>query len=146
MSRRALTCAAVLALCAAPAARAQDVRSVPLARALELEGSGKGREAVALFRQALVDPAAGDEGRSTAILGLERVWDELGQRDSIVPLVTTALRTRPADPTLRGVQLRALVTLRRDAEARAAYETAIELAQNARERDLLVRRRDELPG
>jgi tetratricopeptide (TPR) repeat protein len=122
MSRRAITCAAVLALCATPAARAQDVRSAPLSRALELEGNGKAREAVPLFRQALVDPAAGDEGRSTAILGLERAWDALGQRDSIVPLVTTALRMRPADPTLRGVQLRALVTLRRDTEARAAYD------------------------
>jgi hypothetical protein len=105
------------------AAGAQTVRSAPLARALELESTGKAREAAPLFREALVDPAAGDDGRSAAILGLERVWDELGQRDSIVPIVNVALRTRPADPTLRGVQLRALVNARRDAEARSAYDT-----------------------
>lgn len=116
-----LACVATAAI--PGASRAQDTRSVPLARALELESAGKSREAAPLYRQALADPAAGDEGRAAAILGLERVWDELGQRDSIVPVVATILRTRPNDPTLRGVQLRALVALRRDAEARAAYES-----------------------
>jgi tetratricopeptide (TPR) repeat protein len=119
---RAARLACGVALLGAMPLRAQDVRSVPLARAIELESTGKSRDAVPLYRQALVDPAAGDEGRSAAILGLERVWDELGQRDSIVPVVATVLRTRPADPTLRGVQLRALVTLRRDEEARGAYD------------------------
>ncbi|GLC26377.1 hypothetical protein [Roseisolibacter agri] len=117
-------CGAALVI-AAPASRdahAQSTRSAPLTRALELESNGKSREAAALYRQALGDPAAGDEGRSAAILGLERVWEELGQRDSIVPVVNTFLRTRPNDPTLRGVQLRALVALRRDGEARTAYE------------------------
>jgi hypothetical protein len=46
------------------------------------------------------------------------VYAELGQTDSVVPLVQLALRARPADPTLRAVQLRALVMLRRDDEAR----------------------------
>jgi RNA polymerase sigma-70 factor (ECF subfamily) len=36
--------------------------------------------------------------------------------------------------------------LGRDAEARAAYETAITLAENAAERDFLRRRRDSLPA
>ncbi|MGZ8470641.1 MAG: hypothetical protein ACXW61_13520 [Gemmatirosa sp.] len=119
-----LACGATLVIAVPPAALlgAQEVRSVPLARAIELESTGKARDAAPLYRQALLDPAAGDEGRSAAILGLERVWDELGQRDSIVPVVASILRTRPNDPTLRGVQLRALVTLRRDVEARAAYD------------------------
>lgn len=122
MTRRGRALLAVALLGLARALPAQEIRSVPLGRALELESTGKGREAVAFFRQALADPAAGDDGRTAAILGLERVWAELGQRDSLVPLVTAALRTRPSDPTLRGVQLRALVAVRRDAEARAAYE------------------------
>ena len=46
-------------------------------------------------------------------------------------------------PAVRADLLR---RLGRYAEARAAYDAAIGLAGNARERDLLVRRRDELPG
>jgi RNA polymerase sigma-70 factor (ECF subfamily) len=46
-------------------------------------------------------------------------------------------------PAVRADLLR---RLGRDADARAEYDAAIGLAGNARERDLLVRRRDELPG
>ncbi|MDF1505667.1 hypothetical protein PYV61_22135, partial [Roseisolibacter sp. H3M3-2] len=122
MRRVAPTLAALAALVAAGAAGAQSTASAPLQRAMELESTGKGREAAPLFRQALADPAAGEDGRAAAILGLERVWDELGMRDSIIPLVAAQLRARPGDPTQRGVQLRALVAVRRDGDDRAAYD------------------------
>jgi RNA polymerase sigma-70 factor (ECF subfamily) len=51
----------------------------------------------------------------------------------------------PRSHLLPAVRADLLRRLGRDREARTAYEAAIALAGNARERDLLVRRRDDLP-
>jgi RNA polymerase sigma-70 factor (ECF subfamily) len=51
----------------------------------------------------------------------------------------------PRSHLLPAVRADLLRRLGRDAEARTAYEAAIALAGNARERDLLLRRRDALP-
>src|SRR5262249_27489086 len=61
-----------------------DVRRLPpdsmaFYRALDLEGAGKYREAVPLFRQALQTPTG-----VSALLGLERVYAELHWTDSLV--------------------------------------------------------------
>lgn len=88
----------------------------------EAEGEGRSAEAAGHYRRALAASTPTSEARTMAILGLERVWAELGKTDSLVPLVAAALRARPDDPTLRTVQLRALGMLQRDAEARAAYQ------------------------
>ena len=52
----------------------------------------------------------------------------------------------PRSHLLPAVRADLLRRLGRDAEAREAYDAAIALAGNARERDLLERRRDELTG
>ncbi len=94
--------------------------AIALTRALDLESNGKYREAVAAFREAL---ALGP--LTTVVLGLERVYYQLGQSDSLLPLLRSLLAGRPRDPTLRTVQLRTLVMLHRDFDA---YGTFIEWA------------------
>jgi hypothetical protein len=94
-----------------------------LGRALDLEGTNRPREAAGLFRRVLSAPPSltSADARAGALLGAERAYAELAQTDSVLPLADALVRATPADPTARTVQLRALVTLRRDAEARAAY-------------------------
>jgi tetratricopeptide (TPR) repeat protein len=99
---------------------AQESTSTALTRALELESSGKYRDAVKAFREALADAPL-----TSVVLGLERVYYQLGQSDSLLPLLKTLLAGRPRDPTLRTVQLRTLVMLHRDMEA---YGTFIDWA------------------
>jgi len=94
--------------------RAQDSA---LARALDLEQAGKSREATVAYRAALSATNA-----AAVMLGLERVYSELGQADSLVPVLDSALRTLPRNPVLRSIQLRTLRSLGRDEAARAAFE------------------------
>ncbi|MGQ0538459.1 MAG: hypothetical protein ACT4R6_05900 [Gemmatimonadaceae bacterium] len=90
--------------------------SSALNRALELESAGKYRESVVAFREALADAPV-----TQVILGLERVYYQLGQSDSLLPLLRTLLAGRPRDPTLRTVQLRTLIMQHRDADANATF-------------------------
>lgn len=94
--------------------------SSALQRALDLETAGKYRAAVTAFREALSDAPL-----TSVVLGLERVYYQLGQSDSLLPLLRTLLAGRPRDPTLRTVQLRTLVMLHRDMDA---YGTFVEWA------------------
>src|SRR5215207_2436574 len=80
-------------------------------RAMELEQAGKWREALVAFRAAL------DESLTASILGIERVYDQLGKRDSIVPLIDTLIARRPRESMLRTIQLRTLGYLHRDEAA-----------------------------
>ena len=91
-------------------------------RAMELEQAGKWREALVAYRAAL------DESMTTSILGIERVYDQLGKRDSILPLIDSLIARRPREPMLRTIQLRTLGYLHRDEQARAAFERWVELA------------------
>ena len=116
----AFSIAWVMAL--APAmARAQAQLGLPM-RALELEQAGKWREALAAYRAAL------DGSLTGSILGIERVYDQLGKRDSIVPLLDTLLAKYPQEPMLPTIQLRTLSYLHRDAAAAAAFERWVQLA------------------
>ncbi len=98
--------------------------STALQRALDLETAAKYREAVTAFREALSDP----QQITSVVLGLERVYYQLGQSDSLLPLLRTLLAGRPRDPTLRTVQLRTLVMLHRDMDA---YGTFVEWANSS---------------
>ena len=109
-----------MALAPTPA-RAQAQPSMPM-RALELEQAGKWREALTAYR------AAVDESLTASILGMERVYDQLGKRDSILPLVDSLIVKRPREPMLRIVQLRTLSYLHRDAAAAASFERWVNLA------------------
>jgi tetratricopeptide (TPR) repeat protein len=102
-------------------ARAQAQPGMPM-RAMELEQAGKWREALMAYRAAL------DESLVASILGIERVYDQLGKRDSIVPLIDSLIVKRPREPTLRTIQLRTLAYLHRDEAAAAAFEKWVQVA------------------
>jgi tetratricopeptide (TPR) repeat protein len=106
------------------AARAPAVADTvdPLTAALDAEDRGDRRAAAAAYRRALKDVTAGGGDRvAIALLGLERVWAELGWRDSIAPVVEELLLWRPADPVARSIQLRTLFALDRPGDAHQAY-------------------------
>ena len=115
-----------VALTQAAAATAAVADSTdPLSRALEAEDKGELKRASAAYREVLqraTQPGASDGDRiDIALLGLERIWAETGARDSILPVVQRVLLIRPADPVARGIQLRTLVAIGKDDEARAAF-------------------------
>ena len=118
-ARVAFTFAWVLTL-APQAARAQAQPGLPM-RALELEQAGQWREALSAYRAAL------DESTTAAILGIERVYDQLGKRDSILPLIDSLITKRPREPMLRTVQLRTFAYLHRDEAAAAAFERWVQI-------------------
>jgi len=96
-----------------------------LSRALDAEDRRNVAVASQAYREVLtaaltVGSTDGDKV-ALALLGLERVWVDAGMLDSIVPVVSRVLQLRPSDPTARSVQLRTLVTMGRDAEARDAF-------------------------
>jgi hypothetical protein len=86
-------------------------------KALDLEASGKYRDAVVLFRTALRTPAG-----VNALLGLERVYAELGWSDSLVAPLDTLIASNPHEETYRTVQLRTLQNLGRDADLQKAFD------------------------
>ena len=109
--------ALVLLPLAAPRARAQENESPAVIRALDLESSGKYREAAQIFRDVMrTAPTPG------ALLGLERAYAELGMSDSLLPVLDSLILRRPREPLYRGVQLRTLQILRKDDLLRGAFE------------------------
>jgi tetratricopeptide (TPR) repeat protein len=111
-----------VALSTALLAQQQEERPEVL-RALELESAGKYREAATLFRGAIrTTPTA------NAILGLERVYAELGLSDSLLAPLDTLIARYPREPIYRTVQLRTLQILRRDDRLRDAFEQWVRAA------------------
>lgn len=102
-----------------PASRltAQATDSTLFFKALELESAGKYREAAPLFRAAL-NSASG----VSALLGLERVYAELGWSDSLLAPLDTLIRNHPRESVYRSVHLRTLQTLGREGDLRDAIE------------------------
>ena len=104
-------------LSVAAVAHAQEQERADVMRALELENDGKYKEAAVQFRAAIrVAPSP------NAVLGLERVYAELGMADSLLAPLDTIIVQHPRESIYRTVQLRTLQTLRRDARARDAFE------------------------
>jgi tetratricopeptide (TPR) repeat protein len=87
-------------------------------KALDLEASGKYKEAAPLFREALHTSAA-----VNALLGLERVYAELGWSDSLLAPVGALIAANPREETYRTVQLRTLESLGRVEDVRRAVDT-----------------------
>jgi tetratricopeptide (TPR) repeat protein len=102
---------------AAGAQQPASADSTVLFRALDLEGAGKYKEAAPLFRAALRTPSA-----VSALLGLERVYAELGWADSLLSPLDTLIQRSPREPMYRTVQLRTLQALGREADLRRAFE------------------------
>lgn len=129
---RALACLLMLALALVPSrgavARAQgapnaqradapDPQPDLLVQALDLEQQGKHAAAGAMYRRALATPNA-----VSAMLGLERVYVELGWGDTVLTVVDSVIRANPRNPTYRSIQLRTLRTAGREQQARDAFE------------------------
>ena len=102
------------ALAAAAPARAagQEI----LLRAMDLEQVGAWNEAGALYRQVLSE----DPTNAGALLGLERVFVQPAQRDTVLASAERAIAANPADPTPYAVELRTLRALGRDSLAAQA--------------------------
>ncbi len=94
-----------------------QAQATVITKAVELEQAGRWRDAVVAWR-GVID--GGDPGQG--VLGLERVFSQLGQEDSVVVALDTLLPRRPSDRILRGVQLRILRALGRDKDVQAAFE------------------------
>ena len=96
-----------------------------LSTALDAEDKGDLKRAAVAYRdvlqRALVPGNSDGDKVALALLGLERVWAELGMRDSIIPVAQRVVQLRPTDPVARTIQLRALVGIGRDDEARIAF-------------------------
>src|SRR5690242_7361903 len=107
--------AAVPFVGAAQSAPAND--STMLFRALDLESANKYKEAAPLFRAALRTSSA-----VSALLGLERVYAELGWADSLLAPLDTLIQRNPRESVYRSVQLRTLQTLGRELDLRRAFE------------------------
>jgi tetratricopeptide (TPR) repeat protein len=92
-------------------------------RAFDLEQAGRTRDAIAAWRLVIASGQAGQ-----GILGLERVFSQLSQDDSVLPPLDSLLAQTPTDKILRGVQLRVLRSLGRETDAHAAFELWVSLA------------------
>ncbi|MEP6998859.1 MAG: hypothetical protein ABI969_00165 [bacterium] len=118
---RIVLCAVCLAIVQPAVARgalfAQQEERPEVMRGLELENAGKLKEAAVVFRSALrAGPSA------NAVLGLERVYADLGMSDSLLAPLDTLIGQNPRESIYRTVQLRTLQILRRDERLRDAFE------------------------
>lgn len=59
--------------------------------------------------------------RGQGVLGLERVFSQLGQEDSVIVAIDTLIPRQPDNRILRGVQLRTLRALGREQSVREAF-------------------------
>ncbi|MEJ7809432.1 MAG: hypothetical protein WKG32_03350, partial [Gemmatimonadaceae bacterium] len=114
---RGLTGGAITLALASASVEAQQT-SPAYQRALELEQADKYREAAAAYREALRE-AGGNLG---ALLGLERSYAQLGWSDSLLPILDSAIASRPGDATLRTMQLRTLRGGGDPSRVRGAFE------------------------
>src|SRR5919202_3473039 len=90
----------------------------PYFRAQELEEKNKYPEAAAAYREALAQSPAS----LPALLGLERVYAQLGRSDSFLPVVEKAIAAQPRAAALRAAELRTLRSLGDRDRVRAAFE------------------------
>jgi tetratricopeptide (TPR) repeat protein len=100
-----------------------QAQTAAASRAFDLEAAGRLRDALAAWRQVIATGAVGQ-----GVLGLERVFSQLAQDDSVLPTLDSLLVQSPADRILRGVQLRVLRSLGREREAHVAFDEWVRLA------------------
>lgn len=118
MRSRSVRSLAVLLLlgCALPLA-AQRITSAEQ-RGLQLEQDEKYRDAAAAYREALT----ASPSSVMALLGLERVYAQMGLTDSLVPILERAIAAAPKEPALRAAQIRTLRSLGQLERVHAAFE------------------------
>lgn len=98
------------------AQEAAPAGAAALSRGLDAENGNRAREAVTAYREAIAAGAV-----VQGVLGLERVFSLTMQEDSVLAALDTLLPRFPGESALRGVQLRALVSLGRPRAADAAF-------------------------
>lgn len=111
----ALVCAAVLVPHPLPA-QAEDTSA--LVRGQTLEDKNEMEAAARAYREALARSPAS----VPAMLGLERVYAQLGRSGEILPLLDSALAIAPRESAFRTAQLRTYRSLGQPDSARAAFE------------------------
>ena len=122
MLRLVLAVAAAAMVVLPPGHACAQAQNANLNRALDLEQAGKWKEAIVAWR-AVIASGEGAQG----LLGLERVFGQLAQDDSVLPPLDSLLKRKPEERVLRGVQLRVLRSLGRDSLARAAFDEWVRL-------------------
>ncbi len=95
---------------------AQESTGVLVSRAIEHENAGRSAQAIVTWREAIRAGAV-----LPGVLGLERTYAMLGDEAALLPLLDSLIARIPTETQLRGVQLRTLVVVGRDAEARTAF-------------------------
>jgi tetratricopeptide (TPR) repeat protein len=108
----------LLGVVAVSPGNAQGNEGAALSRALDLEGAGKCKEAIPLFRQAI----GGSEDPAGALYGFERCVAEAGNADTLLFVIDSVLLKRPRDPVARTIQLRTLTSRQRADAARLAFD------------------------
>jgi tetratricopeptide (TPR) repeat protein len=116
-SRVRLGAIALVALALAPSGAAAQTGEAYM-RAMELEQAEKYREAAGAYREAL----RANPGSVPVVLGLERVYAQIGLTDSIVPVLEAQIAAHPRVPAFRTALLRSFRSLGDQARARAAFE------------------------
>lgn len=116
-SARNLGLALSLLLLAVARSSAQQIGGAEQ-RGLLLEQDEKYREAVAAYREALAQAP----GSVMALLGLERVYAQLGWPDSLLPVLDRAIAAAPREPALRAAQIRTLRSLGLTDRVHQAFE------------------------
>ena len=91
--------------------------SPEVTRAIELENSGKFREAIPIYREAMRKAPT-----PIVVLGLERSYAELGMTDSLLAPLDSLLAKYPKEALYHVVHLRSYQILRRYDAMRAAFE------------------------
>ncbi|HEX6533963.1 MAG TPA: tetratricopeptide repeat protein [Gemmatimonadaceae bacterium] len=113
---RAWMLALALVALASGGARAQQGSA--LVRGQELEEKEQYAGAAAAYRDALAEAPAS----VPAVLGLERVYAQLGRSDSLLPVLDHAIALAPRVAALRAAKLRTLRSLGDRAKLRAAFD------------------------
>jgi tetratricopeptide (TPR) repeat protein len=119
LSRRAIV---GFLLCALPVTASAQAQTAAANRAFDLEQAGRMKDAIVAWRQVI---ATGQVGQG--LLGLERVFGNLSQDDSVLVTVDSLLAQTPTDKVVRGVQLRVLRLLGREQDARLAFNQWVKL-------------------
>ncbi|HZO20407.1 MAG TPA: hypothetical protein VFB46_15555 [Gemmatimonadaceae bacterium] len=117
-SRRARSRGLAIPLLLLGAAVAQAQQSGAEQRGLLLEQDDKYREAAAAYREALTQAP----GSVMAMLGLERVYAQLGWPDSLLPVLDKSIAAAPREPAFRAVQIRTLRSLGLTDRVHQAFE------------------------
>jgi tetratricopeptide (TPR) repeat protein len=111
-----------LLLCALPEIVLAQAQTAAVNRAFDLEQAGRMKDAIVAWREVIVTGQVGQ-----GLLGLERVFGNLNQDDSVLVAVDSLLIQAPTDRVVRGVQLRVLRLLGREQDARIAFNQWVKL-------------------